>query len=89
MILKAQKAVLRFGDIQNMVQKIDWNRFKDSEVTYFLFTKLKKDRVIKMPVTEQNETKALKMIETMINYFPVFSEDPAEAEVQKVGNRNL
>ena len=55
---------------------MDWNRFKDSEVSYFLFTKLRKDRVVKMPNTEANEAKALREIEKIArDHFSVLASD--------------
>lgn len=46
-----------------LYNQMDWSRFKNSEVSYFLFTKLKKDRVVKMPIPEQIESKAHREIE--------------------------
>jgi len=55
---------------------MDWGRFKDSEVQYFLFTKLRKDRVVKMPSPEQNELKALREIEKIArDHFSVLASD--------------
>ena len=55
---------------------MDWSRFKDSEVSYFLFTKLKKDRVVKTPHPEQNELKALREIEKIArDHFTIMADN--------------
>jgi len=64
-ILRQQQAVLQFKYIIQIEKKVDWSRFKSSEDTYILFTKLKKDRVVKVPTPEQNEVRALKLVETL------------------------
>ena len=67
--------MLRFADVIKLYQQMDWSRFKDSEVSYFLFTKLKKDRVVKAPHPEQNETKALREIEKIArDHFTVLAD---------------
>ena len=76
---------------------MDWSRFKDSEVSYFLFTKLKKDRVVKMPNPETNEAKALREIEKIArDHFSTLASDSSmafeqisEAEHRNVYNRSI
>ena len=43
---------------------MDWHRFSESgEATYFLFTKLKNDRTVKIPNLQRCEAKVLSKIE--------------------------
>ena len=51
---------------------MNWARFKcNSEETFFLFTKLKKDRVIKAPKIGIAEENALDIIEKTAKFFPL------------------
>ena len=51
---------------------MNWSRLKcNSEETFFLFTKLKKDRVIKAPKIELAEENALNIIEKTAKFFPL------------------
>ena len=67
---------MQFGDVVKIYNKMDWSRFKDIESSYFLFTKLKKDRIVKMPNPEQNEAKALREIDKIAReHFTVMAYD--------------
>ena len=74
-ILKNQKAVLQFRHVTHIEQRIDWQRFRNPDTTYFLFTKMKRDRVVKVPTPEQNEANALRHVLSMASHFPLQNTD--------------
>ena len=63
-ILKSQQAVLKLKDIFTMDDEPDQltARFENFEETYFLFTKLKKDRMTRMPSPDINESDAMRLV---------------------------
>ena len=74
-ILRQQQAVIRAKELMQIAQKINWSRFTDREETYFLFTQLKKDRIVRIPPPEHNEEKAIRENETLVKCFPSLPQD--------------
>ena len=56
-------------DIDYLCSKFNSDNLKESEEAYFLFVKLKKDRILKMPLTD--EIKIARVLENLASQFPL------------------
>lgn len=74
-ILKEQKVFIQHKCVNEIACKIDWDRFRNKETTYFLFTKMKRDRKVKVPNPEENEAAALKVVLGLTQHFPLVNSD--------------